>query len=98
MAPPLRQLCALALVVLPACGGAEEPSDGPLHVVLISLDSVRHDDLTFRDPSAAPHMTRLATRGTIFTQAVSGTSWTLPSTCSCSPVSRPRATGWRPTT
>jgi len=47
-------------------------------VLFVSLDSVRADDLTFTDPGAAPHMTRLAERGTRFEQAVSGTSWTLP--------------------
>jgi len=48
------------------------------NILLISLDTVRADFLTFRDPEAAPHMTALARNGAIFTRAVSGTSWTLP--------------------
>jgi arylsulfatase A-like enzyme len=48
------------------------------NILLISLDTVRADFLTFRDSETAPHMTALARDGTIFTQAVSGTSWTLP--------------------
>ena len=48
-------------------------------ILLISLDSVRADVLTFADEQTAPHLTELARRGTIFTQAISGTSWTLPS-------------------
>jgi len=63
--------CALALGA-PGCGPA------PRDVVLISLDSVRADALTFDDAAAAPNLTRLATRGTVFTRAYSGTSWTLP--------------------
>jgi arylsulfatase A-like enzyme len=47
-------------------------------VLLVSLDTVRADALTFRDPRAAPNLTALAAEGTVFTQAVSGSSWTLP--------------------
>jgi arylsulfatase A-like enzyme len=61
----------------PACGGAPSAPDPP-DILLISLDSVRADRLTFRDPGAAPHMSALAGEGTIFTQAISGSSWTLP--------------------
>ena len=57
------------------CGQA--PTPGP-NVLLISLDSVRADDLTFLDPAIAPNMAELAKRGVVFTQAISGTSWTLP--------------------
>jgi arylsulfatase A-like enzyme len=48
------------------------------NILLISLDDVRADFLTFRSSEATPHMTALARDGAIFTQAVSGTSWTLP--------------------
>jgi len=66
---------ALALAAtLASCGAGPTPPD----VLFISLDSVRADDLTFTDEQAAPHMTRLAERGTRFEQAVSGSSWTLP--------------------
>jgi arylsulfatase A-like enzyme len=49
------------------------------NVLLISLDTVRADFLTFREPDATPRLTALAGRGTVFDQAISGTSWTLPS-------------------
>ncbi len=39
---------------------------------------MRADTLTFLDSETAPNMTRLAKRGTVFTQALAGTSWTLP--------------------
>ncbi len=47
-------------------------------MIVISLDSVRADALTFRDAQVAPHLTELAGRGTIFENAISGSSWTLP--------------------
>ncbi len=47
-------------------------------MILISLDTVRADTLTFQDAATAPHLTDLARRGTIFSEAVSGSSWTLP--------------------
>jgi len=49
------------------------------NVLLISLDTTRADFLTFMDPETSEHMAALAERGTIFTQAISGSSWTLPS-------------------
>lgn len=74
-------VCALAAAL--ACGQPPEQTGPtgtgkPFDVILISLDSVRADSLTFRDAHATPHLTKLAQRGTVFTQAVSGTSWTLP--------------------
>ncbi len=71
--PTLALLAALA----PACGPPPPPAAPD--VLLISLDSVRADVLTFVDEETAPNLARLARRGTRFTQAVSGTSWTLPS-------------------
>ena len=68
---------ALTVLSLGACGGPQEPRTPD--VLLISLDSVRADTLTFLDEETAPNLARLARRGTRFTQAVSGTSWTLPS-------------------
>ena len=47
--------------------------------MLLSLDSVRADALTFRDRETAPTLAALAERGTVFTLALSGSSWTLPS-------------------
>jgi arylsulfatase A-like enzyme len=66
---------ALGLTLcLAACSEASLPPD----ILLISIDSVRADALTFRDTFASPHMTALAEGGTVFTRAISGSSWTLP--------------------
>ncbi len=64
-----------AVLCTSGCGASASPPD----VLLISLDTVRADALTFLDPRVAPHLSRLAERGTIFTQAIAGSSWTLPS-------------------
>jgi arylsulfatase A-like enzyme len=64
---------ASASLLLCACAGRDRPD-----IVLISLDSVRGDALTFDDPEGAERLTKLAREGTVFTQAVSGSSWTLP--------------------
>lgn len=81
-------VAARIAIVLAAClamagavaGDASEDAPGPRrpNVLFISLDTTRADVLTFEDAQTAEHMTRLAERGTIFTQAISGTSWTLP--------------------
>ena len=64
-------------LALTGCGvGADEP---PIDVLLVSLDSVRADALTFLDPERAPRLAALARHGTVFTQAIAGSSWTLPS-------------------
>ncbi len=60
-------------------GCAEELGPEAPDVILISLDSVRADTLTFLNPASTPNLAKLAERGTVFTQAISGTSWTLPS-------------------
>ncbi len=67
----------LALLALTGCGPGTH--DRPIDVLLISLDSTRADALTFLDPERAPHLAELARRGTVFTQAIAGSSWTLPS-------------------
>jgi arylsulfatase A-like enzyme len=59
---------------LAACSERPRPPD----VILISLDSVRADALTFLDEESTPVLAALAKRGTVFTRAVSGSSWTLP--------------------
>jgi arylsulfatase A-like enzyme len=73
--PSFLKLLALSLLVT-SCG--ESPRDERPDVLLISLDSVRADFLDFADPESAPNLCELAKRGTVFTQAISGTSWTLP--------------------
>ena len=70
-------LCACASLLAAGCS-EPTPEAQPFDVLLISLDTVRADALTFVDPEAAPNLARLARSGTIFTQAVSGSSWTLP--------------------
>ena len=67
----------VAALLAPLACAPETQAEGP-SVLLISLDSVRGDFLTFLDAETAPNLTKLAQRGTIFTQAISGTSWTLP--------------------
>ncbi len=76
----LARAAALAVVALAAtagCGG--NATSRPPDIVLISLDSVRADELTFRDESVAPALAALARRGTVFREAIAGSSWTLPS-------------------
>jgi arylsulfatase A-like enzyme len=78
MAPrPAKILAALAAALLASAGCGRPAPEGP-DVLLISLDSVRADTLDFLDAETAPNLARLARRGTVFTQAVSATSWTLP--------------------
>ena len=72
------RLPLLGTLALAACTPSA-PRATDLDVLVISLDTVRADALTFRDASAAPHLTALAEGGTVFTQAIAGTSWTLPS-------------------
>jgi arylsulfatase A-like enzyme len=64
---------ALVASAAVACSRGE-----PATILVVTLDSVRADALTFRDPVASPRLTELARRGTVFTQAISGSSWTLP--------------------
>ncbi|MBZ5672559.1 MAG: sulfatase-like hydrolase/transferase, partial [Acidobacteriia bacterium] len=54
---------------------------GKPNIVLISLDTVRADHLTpYGYPRATtPHLSKLAERGILFENAISPTSWTLPS-------------------
>jgi arylsulfatase A-like enzyme len=65
----------LPAALLSACGAPEAPRS----VVLISLDTLRADAGLFEDREVAPELYALAQRGLYFTQASSGTSWTLPS-------------------
>lgn len=69
-------VAAVAVAVAAACApDAPRPPD----VLLISLDSVRADALTFLDAERAPNLHALARRGVVFEQALAGSSWTLPS-------------------
>lgn len=48
-------------------------------MVILSIDTVRADALTFEDQRVSPNLCELAKRGVVFDQAISGSSWTLPS-------------------
>lgn len=61
-----------------SCSESRESPERPPDIVVITLDSVRADFLTFRDPGTSPHLCALAEEGTIFDEAIAGTSWTLP--------------------
>ncbi len=74
----LRRALLTCLSAAAPLGLAGSCSERAPSVVLVSLDSVRADALTFRDPAASPRLTELAREGTVFTQAISGSSWTLP--------------------
>ncbi len=67
---------SLLAALASALAGCQDAA--PRTVLLVSLDSTRADALTFRDPAAAPRLVEFARRGTVFTQAISGSSWTLP--------------------
>ena len=71
---PRLAAAAAALALLPACRGGEPPST----ILLVSLDTVRADALTFEDHLVSPRLAELAERGTVLAQAISGSSWTLP--------------------
>ena len=72
-----RSLWACVPLLVSGCSDSA-PQPRAFDVLVISLDTVRADALTFRDSDVAPNLARLARSGTIFTQAVSGSSWTLP--------------------
>ncbi len=81
---PRHTARAAAWLAIPiaACGGAEPPQapPGAPNVVLVSIDSLRHDHLScygYPRPTS-PTIDRLAAEGVLFRQALSTTSWTLP--------------------
>jgi arylsulfatase A-like enzyme len=78
--PPGARLAALALALLPACGGGARDAAPRPDVVLISIDTLRADHLGCYGYAreTSPHIDRLASQGVLFEDAVSTTSWTLP--------------------
>lgn len=74
----LRWLVLPIVAISAVPSGAVENAPPLPNVILISIDTTRFDYLTFRDDQTAPYLTKLARDGTIFTQAISGASWTLP--------------------
>jgi len=74
---------AVAIVVGIALMGGLPFGQGPPHIILISIDTLRHDHLGFaghesQGTSASPFIDQLARKGVVFTHAVSSSSWTLP--------------------
>lgn len=76
---PAGSLAALLTGATLALAGCAEPEDGPRTILLVSIDTARADTVRFDDARTTPNMTALAERGVIFDEAVTGTSWTLPS-------------------
>lgn len=68
--------CAALGALLTGCGNS---SLDARTVLFISIDTARADTVRFDDPSTMPVLSRVAKRGMIFDEAVTGTSWTLPS-------------------
>lgn len=68
-------------VGLTGCGAPEPP---PRNLVLISVDTLRHDALAVYDPESPPrpHLDALAERSRVFTHAHAPAPWTLPSQAS----------------
>lgn len=69
-----------ALLAVSSCAREEAPGVPPENLLLISVDTLRADHLGAygytRDTS--PHIDALARKGTLFEQAMSTSSWTLP--------------------
>ncbi len=80
-----RTLAALTLLILAACGSEELPH--ARNLLLISMDSVRPDHISAygrtnsrgAGTATSPGFERLAAEGVLFENAVSTSSWTLPS-------------------
>lgn len=68
----------LALAALAFGCGPAERAPAP-DVILISLDTVRADELDLGRAQVAPGLERLARRGLVLERALAGSSWTLPS-------------------
>ncbi|MEO0650179.1 MAG: sulfatase-like hydrolase/transferase [Planctomycetota bacterium] len=75
-APRTRTLVAGAALtaLLAGCGRSS-----PRTVLVVSLDTARADGVSLTDTAVTPRLARLAERGTVFEQAIAGSSWTLPS-------------------
>ena len=73
-----RSTCALLAAACISLAACEPPQREQPDIVLISLDSVRSDALDFRNANTAPTLAELAERGSVFRNATSGSSWTLP--------------------
>lgn len=74
-----RQALLASVLLASGLAGCGDPALDARTVLFISIDTARADTVRFDDPATTPNMTRLAERGVVFDQAVTGTSWTLPS-------------------
>jgi arylsulfatase A-like enzyme len=72
---------SVVLVCMFGAAGCGPPAESPPNIVLISIDTLRHDFLgvTGAPQGVSPRLDRLARSGVVFTDALSTTSWTLPS-------------------
>lgn len=63
-------------------GDAGAGTDGPTSLILVSLDTVRADNLSLYgyERPTSPRLDRLGEESLVFTRALSASSWTLPST------------------
>ena len=79
--PEIRNLLAVAAVMLLAVIAGCERQAGPLNLVIIGVDTLRPDHLGCYgyDRETSPEIDRLAARGTLFENAISQAPWTLPS-------------------
>jgi arylsulfatase A-like enzyme len=77
----LPSALGLALLLLGSCSGPPEPET---NVVLIVIDTLRADHLSFYgyEHETAPFLADLAARSTVFENAYSTSSWTAPATAS----------------
>ncbi|MEM9801495.1 MAG: sulfatase [Planctomycetota bacterium] len=75
-----RVLSIAALGLLAACGPGSSRDDVPPHVVIVSLDTVRADEIaSYGGPAGAtPTIDGLAAAATRYPEAVSSAPWTMP--------------------
>ena len=86
-APPKIPAALLLAALASACAEPSAPPPTGPNVLILSLDSVRPDELSLYggvspyapDEVISPHIDALAAGGVTFDDAVSTTSWTLPS-------------------
>lgn len=94
--PSSAVLAACALVIVSSCSSPEVP-DGPVSVVLISVDTLRSDRLSAYGygQATSPHLDALAREGVLFEHAYSHSPLTLPSHASMLTGSLPPRHGVR---
>lgn len=74
--------CAAAVLAVGLIGllfATRARASGRPSILIVSLDTMRADQLGALGGTTTPHLDRLAAEGTLFTQATSASPWTLPS-------------------